>query len=185
MSNTNTPLHNAARSGNIEIVKVLLSAGYDPNAVNAEGFTPLHIAAQAGHVEIAELLLNAKNKGGNTGSPTAKTPPVLVMIGRQLVCGILILLWVLLVCLTLFHFFFIIDMINNADKYIGSALRPINMFTGVVFCALGLSYLALVTYRMMQEGGLTWIVQNGTRAFMQAVFSALLRFLIWSNIRRY
>ena len=184
MSNTNTPLHNAARSGNIEIVKVLLSAGYDPNEVNAEGFTPLHIAAQAGHVEIVALLIETKKKNVNMDNPTTKMLLPLVMIGRQFVCGILILLWVLLLCLTLVHFFYIINMINNADEYARTMWLPARAFAGLVIIEMGLIYVTFVTFSMIQEGGLAWIIQNGVRSFIKAVFSAFLRLLIWSN-RRY
>ncbi len=56
MTNHNTPLHIAAQNGNAEIVKMLLDAGHDPTAPNAEGLTPLHLAVQMGHAEIAALL---------------------------------------------------------------------------------------------------------------------------------
>ena len=58
MSNQNTPLHTAVQNGNIEIVKLLLDAGHDPNEANAEGLTPLHIAAQTGNAGIATLLVS-------------------------------------------------------------------------------------------------------------------------------
>ena len=55
-----TPLKNAAASGHIEIVKLLLAHGADPN-LTEEGIAPhghaLHSAVVNGHLEIVELLL--------------------------------------------------------------------------------------------------------------------------------
>jgi hypothetical protein len=62
MSTTNPPLHVAVQNGNMDIVKMLLEAGHNPNEVNAEGLTPLHIAVQMGHTEIATLLIERSQK---------------------------------------------------------------------------------------------------------------------------
>ena len=43
----------------VEMVKVLLDRGADPNAANKTGFTPLHEAARLGSPKVAELLLLA------------------------------------------------------------------------------------------------------------------------------
>ena len=53
------PLHSAAASGDVTVVKLLLGAGADPNAVQRLGFTPLHAAAQNGSREMVEALLAA------------------------------------------------------------------------------------------------------------------------------
>lgn len=55
----NTPLHYAARSGNIEIIKYFLSNGgaKDINLSNHKGCTPLYYAVFHGDKEILELLL--------------------------------------------------------------------------------------------------------------------------------
>ena len=66
------PIHDAAKAGNIEVVKQHIAAGTDVNAKDFIGYTPLHGAAAEGHKEIAELLiansadLNAQSVGGNT-----------------------------------------------------------------------------------------------------------------------
>jgi len=53
-----TPLHEAVRSRNIEIVKFLVTNGADVNAKGAAGFTPLHIAAADGNIEVVEFLIS-------------------------------------------------------------------------------------------------------------------------------
>ena len=52
-----TPLIRAAHNGHLAAVSALLSAGADPNAVDAGDNTPLHWAAMRGHVEIISKLL--------------------------------------------------------------------------------------------------------------------------------
>jgi ankyrin repeat protein len=53
---TTSPLHEAARSGDMETVRLLLDAGADPALRNSEGRMPGEIAAECGHAELAELL---------------------------------------------------------------------------------------------------------------------------------
>lgn len=65
-----TPLHVAARHGQLSIAKLLLAKGAGVNAKGYSGYTPLHHAASEGHLALAELLLangaeiNAKNEFG-------------------------------------------------------------------------------------------------------------------------
>ena len=55
-----TPLHMAAKGGQIEFVKFLLAApGINVNQADKEGVTPLHLAAQDGQIESVKLLLAA------------------------------------------------------------------------------------------------------------------------------
>lgn len=62
----------AVGHGNVELVRVLLDAGADPDLRGAGGFTPLGRAALDGHARIARLLLRAgadvdrKSADGNT-----------------------------------------------------------------------------------------------------------------------
>jgi len=51
------PLYCAADNGHEEIIRVLLKAGADPNAVSSSGETPLCAAAFEGHAEIVRLLV--------------------------------------------------------------------------------------------------------------------------------
>lgn len=54
-----TPLHHAARAGNVTIAKLLVAHGANVNIAVAErgGFSPLHVAAGLGHAEMVEYLL--------------------------------------------------------------------------------------------------------------------------------
>ncbi|KAF2993297.1 hypothetical protein E8E14_001237 [Neopestalotiopsis sp. 37M] len=52
------PLHIAARSGNDNIVRLLLQHGLDCNALDSDCSTPLMLAVAAGHEEIAGTLLS-------------------------------------------------------------------------------------------------------------------------------
>src|SRR6266571_9373673 len=53
----NADLQSAAKSGDIERVKILLEQGADVNARNAIGAAPLHEAAWSGNIDLVELLL--------------------------------------------------------------------------------------------------------------------------------
>jgi ankyrin repeat protein len=53
------PLHEAARSGDIETVRLLLDAGADSRLRNSDGRTPGEIAEELGHATVAELLRQA------------------------------------------------------------------------------------------------------------------------------
>ena len=52
-------LHFRAQDGNVEDVKRLLAAGYQPNVFDDLGKTPLHYAAEGGHLEVMNVLLAA------------------------------------------------------------------------------------------------------------------------------
>ncbi|MBV6459514.1 MAG: hypothetical protein HONBIEJF_02662 [Fimbriimonadaceae bacterium] len=54
-----TPLHAAAAGRCVEVVRLLLTRGADPNARQEGGFTALHSAAQNGDITIIEMLIAA------------------------------------------------------------------------------------------------------------------------------
>ena len=51
-------MHIAARLGNVEAVKLLLSNNASVNAVTKDRYTPLHIAAKEGYVDVVIALLD-------------------------------------------------------------------------------------------------------------------------------
>jgi ankyrin repeat protein len=56
MDGRTSPLHQAARGGNIEVVKLLLEAGADPLLRDGDGKTASELAAQGGHANVVEVL---------------------------------------------------------------------------------------------------------------------------------
>ena len=62
----------AARTGNIEVVRLHLAAGGDANARDEGGWVPLHSASGSGHREIVELLL-ANSAKVNVPAMSGKT----------------------------------------------------------------------------------------------------------------
>ncbi|XP_070507360.1 ankyrin repeat domain-containing protein 11-like [Chironomus tepperi] len=52
-----TPLHIAAKKGDLEGAKKLLEQGSNPNVTDFAGWTPLHEAANHGHYHLAQLLI--------------------------------------------------------------------------------------------------------------------------------
>nr|XP_032813791.1 ankyrin-2-like [Petromyzon marinus] len=62
-----TPLHIAAHYGNVNVARLLLECGADPNYMANNGISPLHVAAKRGHSELVTLLLSL---GGNIDART-------------------------------------------------------------------------------------------------------------------
>ncbi len=59
-------IHQAAKDGNIKVVKQHLDAGTDVDAKDTNGWTPLHLAALNGQKETTEILI-AEGADVNTG----------------------------------------------------------------------------------------------------------------------
>lgn len=51
-----TPLHDAARTGFLDTVQLLVEAGADPQAEDREGRSPGDVARQNGHADVAAFL---------------------------------------------------------------------------------------------------------------------------------
>jgi hypothetical protein len=65
---SDTPLHDAVQSGNVEIVKMLLSSGCDSDVRNDDGLTPLDLAVKTNKTEMVRLLLGTGERNvGNSG----------------------------------------------------------------------------------------------------------------------
>jgi|GEM_PF-5470740 len=69
-----TPLHIAAKYGHIEIGKLLIAYGADPNILDAGKCTPLHWSASKGDAEFIELLL--QNKAIVNAKDLANSTPI-------------------------------------------------------------------------------------------------------------
>eukprot|EP00035_Acanthoeca_spectabilis_P015636 m.312832 g.312832 ORF g.312832 m.312832 type:complete len:160 (+) comp16405_c0_seq14:318-797(+) len=53
-----SPLHIAAQQGNVEAVRLLISAGASKERKNSDGQTPLIAAAENGHANVVRLLVD-------------------------------------------------------------------------------------------------------------------------------
>ncbi len=83
-----TSLSYACKSGNLEIVRVLLEQGAGVNAAQTDGLTPLMLACQGGYLEVARLLLahHASKMAVNVGGYTAYSLTAAALVElRQLV----------------------------------------------------------------------------------------------------
>lgn len=67
------PVHAAAASRNLDVLRAVLEAGGDPNVPQQQGFVPLHEAATSGNREMAELLMKhgANPRLANTAGKTS------------------------------------------------------------------------------------------------------------------
>lgn len=52
-----TPLHAAGAAGHVDVVKMLLDAGANPNSTDKAGSTPLIVSAGAGHRKVVKEML--------------------------------------------------------------------------------------------------------------------------------
>ena len=60
-----TALHQSCLSGNLDLVKLLVTFGADVRLANRDGWSALHIAAWKGHRDIALYLINANASSRN------------------------------------------------------------------------------------------------------------------------
>src|SRR5262249_20773072 len=81
-----TPLHMAARRGNIAIAQALLDAGAALEARDTKGAPPLRRAVNCGHPEFVSLLLahgadvNTRDRQGRTPMQAARRPEMVALL---------------------------------------------------------------------------------------------------------
>ena len=61
-----TPLHIAAKYGQLKVAKLLLQKEANPDVQGKNGLTPLHVATHYNHVSVALLLLSNKASSHST-----------------------------------------------------------------------------------------------------------------------
>lgn len=74
------PLHCAARRGHVEIARLLMRFGADPNAATPAGFTPLHFAAKH-PIMVALLRSRGAGAGMDSVSKTTSGKKAAVVVG--------------------------------------------------------------------------------------------------------
>ncbi|KAJ9441772.1 hypothetical protein DIPPA_56294 [Diplonema papillatum] len=85
-----TCLYVAAQNGHVQVVRVLLSHGADPNQAKDSGATPLFIASQQNNVDMVQVLLEA-GAYPNTPTKTGVSPLMIAAYrGHPMVCRILV-----------------------------------------------------------------------------------------------
>jgi ankyrin repeat protein len=52
------PIHEAASSGNDELIKIFIQMGCDPSCTENNGLTPLHLACASGSISCCKILLD-------------------------------------------------------------------------------------------------------------------------------
>jgi ankyrin repeat protein len=62
MDGRTSALHEAARGGSSDAVRLLLDAGADPAVLDGDGRTALEIASEHGHADAVELLRSAQHE---------------------------------------------------------------------------------------------------------------------------
>lgn len=68
-----TPLHHAARTGRVELARLLVARGANVNTAAPSGFTPLHVASGLNRREMAKYLLDA---GANPNAVDMRGTPL-------------------------------------------------------------------------------------------------------------
>lgn len=70
-----TPLHDAARKGDVEVIGLLLNAGASPSELNGKGLAPFEVALGTKKAEAAALLLSAHERAQMSQAIAASGPP--------------------------------------------------------------------------------------------------------------
>lgn len=83
-----SPIHEAAVTGDVELVEMLIANGADVDDRDVHGYTPLLLAIQEGHTDIAKVLIKngadvnarAVNDGGEDVTPLYLS----ILLGRSI-----------------------------------------------------------------------------------------------------
>ncbi len=73
-------LHYAAAGGSLDIARMLLAAGADPNAVDGDGQTPLHWACATQQLDLARALLEHGGRPSVSVRSAAGLTPLLIAV---------------------------------------------------------------------------------------------------------
>lgn len=71
-----TPLHHAARHGEVAVIELLIAHDADPNAKTPVGATPLHVARAFGEERAAKVLIDAGAKADSPAELSDDDPEV-------------------------------------------------------------------------------------------------------------
>jgi len=88
------PIHDAALTGDVELMEMLIANGADVDARDVHGYTPLILAIQEGYTDIAKTLIahgadvnaRAASDGGNDVTPLYLS----IILGRGVVESLLL-----------------------------------------------------------------------------------------------
>ena len=89
-----SPIHDAALTGDVELMEMLIANGADVDDRDVHGYTPLILAIQEGHTDIAKTLIangadvnaRAASDGGNDVTPLYLS----IILGRGVVENLLL-----------------------------------------------------------------------------------------------
>ena len=86
-----TPLHYAARNGNLLICQLILSIVSDKNPRNSRGCTPYHNAARNGHLSVCKLFIDCiKDKNPHTGGIFGTPLHIVGQRGHYEICELIL-----------------------------------------------------------------------------------------------
>lgn len=89
-----SPIHDAALTGDVEFVEILIANGADVDERDVNGYTPLHLAIQQGKTDVAKVLIdngadvNTRSVGDNGDDHSPLYFPII--LGREAVDSLLL-----------------------------------------------------------------------------------------------
>ncbi|KAL3318831.1 hypothetical protein Ciccas_002503 [Cichlidogyrus casuarinus] len=82
--NGNSPIHQAAKTNNLKITKILTDSGISINAKNDRDLTPLHVAAYNGCIDVARFLMDREELIHNASDEDGNSPLHLACVSENL-----------------------------------------------------------------------------------------------------